>query len=138
MVSSPHSDLVTHGIRVQAAAQYLPQESDPDDGKFVFTYQITITNLGERTAQLVSRHWVIVDANGKREEVRGAGVVGAFPRLAKGESHTYRSYCPLATPWGTMEGSYRFQTENGAFDVTIGRFFLVPTAPPLPAEPQRS
>lgn len=138
MVSSPHSDTTTAGIRVQAAAQFLPQDSDPEDKKFLFTYRITLTNVGERTAQLVSRHWVIVDADGKREVVRGPGVVGAFPRLAKGESYTYRSYCPLPTTWGTMEGSYTFQTEGGTFEVAIGRFFLVPTAPPLPAEPQRS
>jgi ApaG protein len=85
----------------------------------------------------VSRHWVIVDSDGKREEVRGKGVVGDFPKLALGESYSYVSYCPIATTWGTMEGSYTFERDDGTrFQVGIGRFFLVPTAPPLPLAAQ--
>lgn len=135
MVSSPHSESVTDGIRIRAAAQFLPQESDPAAGRYLFAYQITIRNEGERTARLLSRHWIILDSEGRRDEVRGKGVVGDFPKLAPGESYSYMSYCPLGTPWGTMEGSYRFERDDGStFDASIGRFFLVPKSPPLPLE----
>lgn len=137
MTTSPHSDTTTEGIRIQAAAQYLPTESEPDQGKYLFRYQITMTNVGAPAVRLVSRHWIIVDSEGRREEVRGKGVVGDHPRLLPGESYTYKSYCPIATTWGTMEGSYSFEAEDGTrTTVRIGRFFLVPTAPPLQLEPQ--
>lgn len=104
---------------------------------FVFRYKVTMTNVGEGTSRLLSRHWLIVDGEGKREEVRGRGVVGEYPSLAGGESYSYVSYCPLSTAWGTMEGSYTFEREDGTrFDVAIARFYLVPSAPPLKLEPQ--
>ena len=144
MSSSPHSDTTTAGIRIYAAAEYLPQEVLPPEflqsgqnarQSFVFRYKITMTNVGTAPARLLSRHWVIVDAEGRREEVRGRGVVGEFPHLRAGDSYSYVSYCPLSTPWGTMEGSYQFERADGArFEVGIGRFFLVPTAPPLQLE----
>ncbi|GAB4151179.1 MAG: Co2+/Mg2+ efflux protein ApaG [Planctomycetota bacterium] len=135
MASSPHSDVTTQGIRVHAAAQYLPQESDPAGPRFVFAYQITLTNVGETTARLLSRHWVILDSENRREEVRGPGVVGEYPKLAPGESYSYVSYCPLRTAWGTMEGRYTFERDDGTrFQVRIGRFFLVQSAPPLRLE----
>jgi ApaG protein len=122
------SDQTTNGIRIQAASQFLARESEPDSGRYVFTYEITMTNDGDVPARLLSRHWIIVDGEGRREDVRGRGVVGAYPHLAPGESYTYKSYCPIATPWGTMEGSYTFvRDDGGRFDVAIGRFFLVPT-----------
>ena len=135
MSRSTHSDVVTDGIRIQAAAQFLPEESDASKARYVFAYKITMTNVGERAARLLARHWIIVDADGKREDVRGKGVVGEFPKLAPGESYSYLSFCPLLTTWGTMEGSYQFERDDGSrFQVAIGRFFLVPSAPPLPLE----
>lgn len=144
MSNSPHSDTTTDGIRVYAAAEFLPQEvlpqeflaaSEDQSQSYVFRYKITMSNVGERGARLLSRHWLIVDADGRREEVRGRGVVGEFPDLPAGDSYSYVSYCPLKTSWGTMEGSYTFEREDGSrFDVAIGRFFLVPSAPPLQLE----
>lgn len=129
MSQDPNSDTTTHGIRVRAEAQYLEGESDPDRGRFFFVYRIRIENDSARTVQLLSRRWVILDANNRREEVVGEGVVGKQPILAPGESFEYRSYCPLRTSWGTMEGSYSFADPGGeGFEVTVGRFFLVPAA----------
>lgn len=135
MSSTPHSEITTEGIRVHAAAQFLPQESDPDGPRYVFAYKITLINVGEQTARLLSRHWVILDSENRREEVRGPGVIGEYPKIAPGESYSYISYCPLRTSWGTMEGAYTFERDNGSrFQVRIGRFFLAPTAPPLTLE----
>ncbi|HLQ36331.1 MAG TPA: Co2+/Mg2+ efflux protein ApaG [Planctomycetota bacterium] len=132
MPNLPHSDQLTEGVRIHAAAQFLPQESDPSSSRFVFAYKITMTNEGERTARLLSRHWIILDSENRRDEVRGPGVVGEYPKLAPGESYSYVSYCPLPTTWGTMEGTYTFERDEGQrFQVRIGRFFLVPSAPPL-------
>ena len=137
MSTTPHSDTTTEGIRIQAAAQFQPQQSDAHKGRFVFQYKITMTNRGPASAKLLSRHWGIVDGDGKREERRGRGGVGEFPKLGVSESYSYVSYCPLSTPWGTMEGSYTFERDDGSrFQVRIGRFFLVPTAPPLTLESQ--
>jgi ApaG protein len=146
MTNLPHSDTTTDGIRIYAAAEYMPQDVLPHDFRdpsaddeeqqsFVFRYKITMTNNGKDSARLLSRHWVIVDGDGDREEVRGRGVVGEYPSLGTGESYSYVSYCPLPTSWGTMEGAYTFEREDGSrFDVAIDRFFLVPTAPPLVLE----
>ncbi len=132
MGSSPHSDTTTDGIRIRAAAQYLPQESDPGVRRYVFAYKIVMTNLAGKRARLLTRHWVILDSERRREDVRGPGVVGEYPSLAPGESYSYISYCPLKTRWGTMEGSYTFERDDGSrFKVEVGRFFLVPSAPPL-------
>ena len=143
-MSSPHSETTTQGIRIHAAAEFMPQDVLPQEFRapgdepgesFVFRYQITISNVGDAPARLLSRPWVIVDSDGGQEEVRGRGVVGEFPKLEAGESYSYVSYCPLQTSWGTMEGSYTFEREDGSrFDAAIGRFFLVPTAPPLKLE----
>jgi ApaG protein len=135
MKNSPHSDTTTAGIRIQAAAQFLQQESEPKNGRFVFRYKITMSNGGSTPAKLLSRHWIIVDGDGKREELRGRGVVGEYPKLGIGESYSYVSFCPLTTQWGTMEGNYTFERDDGSrFQVHIGRFFLTPTAPPLTLE----
>jgi ApaG protein len=132
---SPHSDVTTHGIRIVAKAQFLPQQSDEDRGHFVYVYRIAIENRSDRPARLLSRHWKIVDAQGRSEEVVGDGVVGEQPRLEPGEIHEYNSGCPLRTSWGTMEGTYTFADDDGErFEVAIGRFFLVPTAPPIFAD----
>lgn len=135
MVSTPHSECTTQGIRIHAAGQYLPQESDAAARHYVFAYRITMTNVGTRPARLLSRHWIILDSENRREEVRGPGVVGEYPKLAPGESYSYVSHCPLGTAWGTMEGTYTFEREDGTrFQARIARFFLVPSAPPLTLE----
>ena len=101
----------------------------------MYAYRISMTNEGTERARLRSRHWVILDSENRREDVRGPGVVGEYPDLAPGESYSYVSYCPLPTTWGTMEGSYTFEREDGTrFPVGVGRFFLVPSAPPLTVE----
>jgi ApaG protein len=124
-VSDTLAQSSTHGIRVTATAVYLPAESDPGMPRHVFRYDIVIANDGDTPAQLVSRHWIIIDANGRREEVEGPGVVGATPRLQPGEKFEYQSFCPLKTKWGTMEGAYHMQRDDGQkFDVAINRFYL--------------
>ncbi len=126
MTENNNSNTVTRGLRVEAAAQYLPSESDPERGRFIFIYRIRITNEGHRNVQLKSRAWLIIDAKSKREEVRGEGVVGKQPRLAPGETFEYTSYCPLRTDWGTMEGHFDFATEDGEeFQAQVGRFYMV-------------
>lgn len=117
-------------FEVQAKVTFDSQESRIEEGFFFFRYQIEIVNKGSMPAQLMSRHWVITDATGKVEEVRGAGVVGVQPKLNPGQSFQYESACPLGTPSGSMTGSYQMMTESGeAFDVQIPEFYLVaPTA----------
>jgi ApaG protein len=135
MDTSPHSDIVTEGVRIQAAAQYLAHESDPRNGHYSFGYKISMTNHGSSKARLLARHWIILDSEGRREDVLGPGVVGEYPALAPGENYSYVSYCTLKTKWGTMEGSYTFERDDGTrFQVRIGRFFLVQSAPPLNLE----
>lgn len=125
MSTPQYSEAITEGVRVVAAAFYLPDQSDPDERKFLFGYNILIANQGTKPVQLVSRHWTIIDGLGRQEEVRGPGVVGQTPKLAPGQAFKYQSFCPLKTPWGTMEGTYKFRRESGeTFDVRIARFFL--------------
>jgi ApaG protein len=112
-------------IDIEVATQYMPEQSDPDEDRYFFAYTITVSNTGSVAAQLISRHWIITDATGKVEEVRGQGVVGHQPTLQPGESFEYTSGCPLATPVGTMQGSYQMVTEDGThFDVPIPEFVL--------------
>jgi ApaG protein len=112
-------------IEVSARTQYLPEQSDEAAGQYVFAYTITIRNTGSVTAQLVSRHWVITDAQGLVQEVRGLGVVGAQPVLAPGEQHEYTSGTAIATPVGTMRGSYQMVAEDGKrFEAPIPEFTL--------------
>lgn len=125
MSTPDFSDMVTDGVRVGATGYFLPEESDPEGRRFVFGYTIVLANDGASAAQLVSRRWVIIDAHGRREEVEGEGVVGQQPRLEPGQAFKYQSFCPLKTPWGTMEGSYQMRRDDGTtFDVRIGRFYL--------------
>lgn len=115
----------TRGIRVRVMPQYLEQQSNPDDDHYVWAYTIEITNEGNETVQLRSRHWKITDAHGRLEEVRGAGVVGETPVLAPGEAFSYTSGCPLSTPSGIMVGTYQMVTADGEkFDVAIPAFSL--------------
>jgi ApaG protein len=106
-------------------SQYAPEHSQPFQDQWFFYYTIRITNEGERTVQLLSRHWIITDATGHVEEVRGPGVVGEQPVLASGESFQYTSGCPLKTATGVMRGTYQMTTEGGdRFDVEIAPFAL--------------
>ncbi len=128
----PGSNTLTHGVRVEAVAEFRPEESDPDVPVFLFSYRIVISNEGDQPAHLLSRHWIIKDSENVRRDVEGPGVVGEFPKLAPGESFEYLSSCPLPTSWGTMEGSYLFEREGGErFQVKIGRFFLAPQVQPI-------
>ena len=114
-----------HEIAVAVTTQYLPEQSEPAADRYFFAYTITVTNQGTEPAQLISRHWIITDAEGKAEEVRGLGVVGQQPLLKPGESFEYTSGCPLATPVGTMKGSYQMVAEDGTrFDAEVAEFIL--------------
>ncbi len=119
------SEAVTDGVRVQVTARYSPTRSQPLRNLWLFLYTIEISNESADTVQLISRHWVITDAENRVEEVRGLGVVGQQPTLAPGESFEYTSSCPLQTPFGTMGGTYQMVTTGGKrFDVEIATFTL--------------
>lgn len=148
------SDQTTQGIRVQVSPRYMAEHSTPPgelsladnerDGteglsgpRWVWAYRVRITNVGGRVGTLIARHWIITDADGHANEVRGPGVVGHHPTLTPGQGFEYESFCPLETPWGTMEGLYIFRlgddpdgptiTEkdrDGEWSVHIGRFYL--------------
>jgi len=112
-------------ISVAAQPQFLDEQSDVEAGRFVFSYTISIRNTGSVAAQLISRHWIITDGEGKVQEVRGLGVVGNQPFLKPGESFEYTSGCALATPVGTMRGSYQMTAEDGTqFEAPIAEFTL--------------
>ena len=119
------SEAVTNSVRVEVEAQYVPEKSQPFESEWVFAYTVRITNEGEETVQLLSRHWIITDATGHVEEVRGPGVIGEQPVLGPGESFEYTSWCPLKTSSGVMHGTYQMLTEDGDhFDVEIAPFAL--------------
>ena len=112
-------------ITVSPTVQYLPEQSDEKTGRYVFAYTINIRNTGEATAQLISRHWIITDSQGLVQEVRGLGVVGNQPVLRPGESHEYTSGTAIATPVGTMKGSYQMVADDGTrFEAPIPEFTL--------------
>ena len=112
-------------ITVVARATYLPEQSDPARDQYVFGYTITITNSGNVTAQLISRHWLITDGEHRVQEVKGLGVVGKQPTLKPGESFEYTSGTNIPTPVGTMHGTYQMQGDDGhAFDAPIPSFTL--------------
>ncbi|MDH4150446.1 MAG: Co2+/Mg2+ efflux protein ApaG [Betaproteobacteria bacterium] len=112
-------------ITVAPRASYVPEQSDAESDRYAFAYTITITNTGDVPAQLISRHWVITDANNLVQEVKGQGVVGAQPKLRPGESFEYTSGSVLTTPVGTMRGAYQMVAEDGTrFDASIPEFTL--------------
>ncbi|MGF1546159.1 MAG: Co2+/Mg2+ efflux protein ApaG [Thiotrichales bacterium] len=114
-----------HEIAVRVDTAYLSTESDPDSDRYIFAYTVTIENRGDLPAKLLTRHWVITDANGKVQEVRGAGVVGEQPYLKPGEGFQYTSGTMLETPYGVMQGSYQMVADNGeSFDAEISPFTL--------------
>jgi len=112
-------------IEVDAQSVYVEDQSDPAEQRYLFAYTITIRNTGRVTAQLLSRHWLITDADGNEQEVRGEGVVGEQPTLAPGEGFRYTSAALLPTPVGTMQGSYQMRAEDGTeFEAPIAPFGL--------------
>ena len=119
------SETTTRGIRIRAVPTYVPEQSNPDEERYLFAYHISVHNDGDESVRLISRHWVITDGDGASSEVDGLGVVGEQPKLKPGGMFEYTSACPLPTPVGTMHGSFRMLTENGEeFDAVIAAFTL--------------
>ena len=119
------ADAAENLISVAVDTRYLEDQSEPDEHRYVFAYTITIRNRGTVPAKLLGRHWVITDANGKVQEVRGEGVVGEQPHLMPGQGFRYTSGAVLETPVGSMQGSYRMLADNGIeFDAPIAAFTL--------------
>ena len=115
----------THKIQIAALVRHLAEQSDEAENRFVFSYTITVTNNGQGTVQLLSRHWIITDSNNQVQEVRGQGVVGEQPVIKPGQSFEYTSGTVLSTPVGTMTGSYQLVAEDGTkFDAPIPKFVL--------------
>lgn len=120
-----NSDAITRGVRVQVKCEYLESESLPENRHYLFSYHVTISNHSEQAVQLISRHWVITNSDGKKEEVRGLGVIGQQPLIRPGETYSYSSFCPLDTPVGSMYGTYQMVLNSGEeFDATIAPFTL--------------
>ncbi len=120
------STAITQGIRVEVESTYRPERSEPGLRRHLFSYTVRIMNEGEAPARLVSRHWIITDASGGREEVKGEGVVGQQPRVEPGTGFQYSSFCILPTPHGSMRGSYQMVRDDGEqFEVEIAPFVLV-------------
>lgn len=120
------SSALTEGIRVTVKSAFRADRSEPEKGRWLFTYTVRIANEGEALAQLIARHWIITDANGERQEVVGEGVVGHQPRLGPGQQFEYTSYCVLETPHGSMHGSYRMARADGStFEAQIAPFPLI-------------
>jgi ApaG protein len=117
--------MAKYEFTISVSPRFLSEQSDPEKGQYLFAYTIRIVNSGQTVAQLMSRHWIITDANQHVEEVRGPGVVGEQPRLAPGEAFEYTSGCPLPTPFGSMRGTYQCVAEDGTeFEVPIPEFLL--------------
>lgn len=113
-------------ISVSVKTNFVKSQSKPHAGRFVYAYTITIKNIGDEAAQLLTRHWIITDSNNKIQEVKGDGVIGEQPRLNPGQEYQYTSGVILETESGTMEGSYQMKTDQGAlFDAPIPTFALV-------------
>jgi ApaG protein len=122
---NPVYEARTRDIVVRVAPAFLPEQSDPDEGRWFWSYTVEIENHGGETVQLISRHWVITDALNRTEEVRGPGVVGEQPTLKPREAFRYTSGCPLRTASGAMRGEYQMVTAEGeGFDVDIPEFSL--------------
>jgi ApaG protein len=119
------SEAITNSVRVEVESQYAPEHSQPFQSNWRFYYTIRITNEGDETVQLLSRHWIATDSTGRTEEVKGPGVVGEQPVLAPGESFQYTSSWPLKTPMGVLRGTYQMVSESGShFQVEIAPFEL--------------
>ncbi|MEG3145398.1 Co2+/Mg2+ efflux protein ApaG [Sphingomonas sp. RT2P30] len=119
----------TRGVTVRVSVSYLPEQSEPGRGRWFWAYHIRVENHGPMAVQLLTRHWIITDGRGARHSVEGEGVVGEQPQIAPGASFDYVSGCPLATPTGSMQGSYHMVGEDGSgFDVDIPKFALIAPA----------
>ena len=122
-------EAVTRDIVVRVSVSYLPEQSEPDRGRWFWAYHIRIENQSHQAVQLLTRHWIITDGRGSRHSVEGEGVVGEQPMIAPGASYDYVSGCPLATPTGSMQGSYQMVGADGmTFDVAIPKFTLLAPA----------
>lgn len=114
-----------NNVDVKVSSAFVPERSDPGKGLYFYVYHVTITNRGGQACRLMTRHWIITDAYGNVEEVKGPGVVGETPRLEVGQSFNYTSFCPLKTPIGSMKGSYQMVSQQGEhFDAPIPSFTL--------------
>ena len=124
------SDTTTRGIRIQVRSEFLPERSSPREGQYFFQYHVRIANVGPETAQLISREWIVTNAEGEVDTYKGAGVVGQMPVLPPGAEFEYTSFCPLKTAVGSMQGCYQMVTSSGEqFDAMIAPFTLaVPNA----------
>ena len=124
------SDTTTRGIRIQVRSEFLPERSSPREGEYFFQYHVRIANVGRETAQLISREWIVTNAEGEVDTYKGAGVVGQMPVLPPGAEFEYTSFCPLKTAVGSMHGCYQMVTSSGEqFDAVIAPFTLaVPNA----------
>lgn len=119
------SEISCYQVHVNVKAGYLPDQSSPEDHRYVFAYTVTIENAGSESARLLNRHWIIADANGKIQEVRGKGVVGEQPYLKPGESFRYTSGTVIETPIGSMHGHYEMRADDGTlFEAEIPPFSL--------------
>ncbi len=119
------SEAITRGVRVSVRSRYAPEQSRPQDHEWVFIYTVRISNEGSETVQLLTRHWIITDGSGETKEVRGPGVVGQQPVLSPGQSFEYTSKSSIATPFGSMHGTYQMMTASGErFDAEIAPFAL--------------
>jgi ApaG protein len=124
------SEAITNGVKVHVSSRFLEERSNPQTNKFIFAYTVTITNTEAVPVQLVSRKWIIKDADGDIETVEGPGVVGEKPVLQPGQSFEYTSFCPLGTPFGTMEGHYNMVSADGSrFQARIAPFGLATPGP---------
>jgi ApaG protein len=127
VAQTPMSSALTRGILVTVRSEYIPARSSPHARQYAFAYTVNIANQGTVMAELKSRHWIITDSYGAVQEVRGEGVVGAQPVLRPGEEFEYTSWCVIATPTGTMRGSFQMVTRDGdRFDAEIAPFALTP------------
>ena len=125
MTFSTNRPVTTRGIQIQVRSEYVPSRSSPRESSYFFQYHVRIANVGDETAQLVSREWIITNADGEVERVKGPGVVGEQPVLPPGGSFDYTSFCELKTPVGSMHGSYQMVTSGGErFDAIIAPFTL--------------
>jgi ApaG protein len=119
------SDHPAYNVKVDVVSAYVEEQSSPDEDRYVFAYTVTIRNFGPAPAKLLTRHWIITDANGRVQEVRGEGVVGEQPHLKPGEGFQYTSGAMLETPLGSMRGSYQMRADDGAeFEAEIPVFTL--------------
>ena len=119
------NEIKPYDIRIRVKTEYLPSESDEDNDRFVFAYTITVENHGAEPAKLLTRHWIITDAENRVQEVKGEGVIGEQPRLKHGESFSYTSGTMIETPVGSMQGSYQMVADDKhKFDAIIAPFTL--------------